>query len=117
MVYICEIRAKAQRAHRGPIFSTRVKDMSEQKKVYSHIIRERWCKGCGICVAFCPKQVLALVKRKVAAVRPGDCIGCKMCELRCPDFAIEIKEEGAAASKDAAPSSPDYCLPPEACNA
>jgi len=90
--------------------------MSEQKKVYSHIIRERWCKGCGICVAFCPKQVLGLVKGKVAAERPGDCIGCKMCELRCPDFAIEIKEE-AAANGGADALNRDYCLPPEASNA
>lgn len=52
-----------------------------------------WCKSCGICVAFCPKEVLAMDEnRKVYAKAPEKCIACHMCELRCPDFAINVKE-------------------------
>jgi 2-oxoglutarate ferredoxin oxidoreductase subunit delta len=52
-----------------------------------------WCKSCGICVAFCPKEVLAMDEnRKVFAQSPQNCIACHMCELRCPDFAINVKE-------------------------
>jgi len=59
-----------------------------------HLINREWCKGCGICVAFCPKSVLELDKdEKVFAARPEDCICCKQCELRCPDLAIEILTE------------------------
>ena len=49
-----------------------------------------WCKGCGICVAFCPKAVLEFSDElgKPVVARPEDCIQCGMCELRCPDFAI-----------------------------
>jgi 2-oxoglutarate ferredoxin oxidoreductase subunit delta len=59
-----------------------------------HLINRDWCKGCGICVAFCPKNVLELDRdEKVFAARPEDCICCKQCELRCPDLAIEILTE------------------------
>ena len=59
-----------------------------------HLINRDWCKGCGICVAFCPKNVLEPDKdEKVFAARPEDCICCKQCELRCPDLAIEILTE------------------------
>ncbi len=52
-------------------------------------IYKQWCKGCGICVAFCPKHVLALgPDGKVYIKNPDDCIACGMCDLRCPDFAI-----------------------------
>ncbi len=52
-----------------------------------------WCKRCGICVAFCPQQVLAMDEnRQVLAKYPEKCIACHMCELRCPDFAITVKE-------------------------
>jgi 2-oxoglutarate ferredoxin oxidoreductase subunit delta len=52
-------------------------------------INAGWCKGCGVCVAFCPKQALSLVKEK-ARVNPELCILCGMCELYCPDLAISI---------------------------
>ncbi|EKD37470.1 MAG: hypothetical protein ACD_75C01116G0002 [uncultured bacterium] len=62
-----------------------------KKKLLEIMINRDWCKGCGICVQFCPTKVLELDGReKVVAVRPEDCICCKMCELRCPDLAIEV---------------------------
>lgn len=63
----------------------------EKLKLMKHIINTDWCKGCGICVHFCPKNVLELDKNeKAVAVRPEDCIACQLCELRCPDLAIQI---------------------------
>jgi len=63
-------------------------------KLKEHIINREWCKGCGICVAFCPKHVLDLDENdKAKAARPQDCICCKLCEFRCPDLAIEVTTE------------------------
>ena len=65
-----------------------------KQKLKRHIIEREWCKGCGICVAFCPKQVLALDREeKAVAERPEACICCRLFELRCPDLAIEIITE------------------------
>ena len=67
-----------------------------KKKLKEHLMNRDWCKGCGICVALCPKKVLELDREdKVIAARPADCICCKLCEIRCPDLAVEvICEEG-----------------------
>lgn len=57
------------------------------------VINTDWCKGCGICAAFCPKNTLEVVDEKVRRKDGADCILCGMCEMRCPDYAIYIKEE------------------------
>ena len=63
-------------------------------KTIKHLIDKEWCKGCGICIHFCPKNVLEFDNQgKAEAARPEDCIACKLCELRCPDLAIQIIEE------------------------
>jgi 2-oxoglutarate ferredoxin oxidoreductase subunit delta len=59
---------------------------------FIHIF-EDWCKGCGICMAFCPQKILGPDKEgKVTVKDPDKCTGCKLCEVRCPDFAIRIQK-------------------------
>ncbi len=56
-----------------------------------------WCKGCGVCVAFCPKNVLKLVGGRVHTNPGSDCVACGLCESLCPDFAVYLVErEGEA---------------------
>lgn len=56
-------------------------------------ITPAWCKGCDVCVRFCPENCLALDEEAtVVAVRPELCTGCRLCELLCPDFAIDITQ-------------------------
>lgn len=51
------------------------------------------CKGCGICVSFCPKKVLELDEvGKIVVVAPENCSNCRLCEMRCPDYAIFLEE-------------------------
>ncbi len=52
-----------------------------------------WCKGCGLCVEFCPQDVLEQAEDgRVIVARPEACIACRWCELHCPDFAIFVTE-------------------------
>ena len=54
-------------------------------------INSRWCKGCGICVAFCPKKTLELDREgKAFQAKSDDCIRCGMCALYCPDLAVIV---------------------------
>lgn len=55
-------------------------------------IHSKLCKGCGICIAFCPTQVLAFHSGKAAVVNLEACTACTFCELRCPDFAIVVED-------------------------
>ena len=54
------------------------------------------CKGCGICVNFCPKKVLEVTEVGKCAIikdKEKDCIQCGQCEMRCPDYAIFVEKE------------------------
>jgi 2-oxoglutarate ferredoxin oxidoreductase subunit delta len=62
------------------------------KKHFDISVYRDWCKGCGICAALCPKQVLIRNEEGGPVVTdPEACIGCGWCELHCPDFAISVR--------------------------
>jgi 2-oxoglutarate ferredoxin oxidoreductase subunit delta len=70
---------------------------TELQKSGRHLSRQTiyrdWCKACGLCIAFCPRQVYERDEAgKPLVVRPDDCIGCRFCETHCPDLAITIEE-------------------------
>ena len=64
-------------------------------------INEEQCKGCGLCVRACPKQIVALSMTKLnkKGYYPAEitdeeaCIGCASCARTCPDVAISIEKE------------------------
>jgi 2-oxoglutarate ferredoxin oxidoreductase subunit delta len=60
-------------------------------------INKEFCKGCEICVEFCPTSVLEISTEltekgifPVLAKYPEKCTCCHLCELYCPDFAISV---------------------------
>ncbi len=60
-------------------------------------INQELCKGCQICIAFCPKQVICPTEKvNNAGYSPatfnnsGECTGCATCAVVCPEVAIEV---------------------------
>ncbi len=64
--------------------------MQTTAKKFDLTINTKWCKGCEICVAFCPKKVLAMERDKAMIINADACTGCQLCEIYCPDFAIVV---------------------------
>ena len=66
-------------------------------------VNDGWCKGCGICVEICPKNVLGLDGRdKPVLLDDEHCTGCLRCELLCPDFAMVVLEPRRAGPRKGA---------------
>ena len=56
------------------------------------VIFGMWCKGCRLCVEFCPTGVLALDENDHPyPANPDKCSACRWCETHCPDLAIVVK--------------------------
>jgi 2-oxoglutarate ferredoxin oxidoreductase subunit delta len=60
-------------------------------------IERNRCKGCELCVQYCPQQIIGMSKEINAkgyffarVEDPGRCIGCLVCAVTCPDVAITI---------------------------
>jgi 2-oxoglutarate ferredoxin oxidoreductase subunit delta len=51
-----------------------------------------WCKGCGICIAFCPQKVFESNGQGRTKVAHGErCTACHWCDTHCPDMAITVR--------------------------
>ena len=53
-----------------------------------------WCKGCRICVEFCPPKILAMDEDEdhPRIVSPEKCTACHFCDTHCPDLAIVVRK-------------------------
>ncbi len=86
--------------------------MTKKRNGKTHVIvYPDWCKGCGICVAFCPKNVFELgPDGKAVVARERECVNCGFCELHCPDFALSVSPktpEELAAMESQTPDDAD----------
>lgn len=58
------------------------------------------CKGCGLCVAACPKKIVVLSSTKLNSkgFHPAEltdqsaCIACAFCATMCPDAVIRVEK-------------------------
>lgn len=65
------------------------------------IVDDSYCKGCGLCVTVCPREVVALDQETLTPkgyhpARLTDesrCTGCALCAQMCPDVAITVLKE------------------------
>lgn len=70
-------------------------------KKFKVMIKPDRCKGCEMCIAVCPKDVLGLDEiyvndqgyHPVTVLNEEACVGCIGCGLMCPECAIEIYQE------------------------
>lgn len=60
-------------------------------------INQGLCKGCELCIAFCPKNLIGLSDTlNDAGYIPSEykggneCTGCASCAIVCPEVAIEV---------------------------
>ena len=63
-------------------------------------ISAKYCKGCKLCIAACPKKALRLSGGladsgiEIIEFSPSaECTACLMCTSMCPDAAITIEVE------------------------
>jgi 2-oxoglutarate ferredoxin oxidoreductase subunit delta len=73
-----------------------ISDEKQKNKVEVYVDTER-CKGCGLCITFCPQGALSYDQHvNTQGYNPAQfstekgCNGCKRCQIMCPDLAITI---------------------------
>ena len=57
------------------------------------------CKGCFLCIKFCPRGLIKKSKKInkqgvnfVEFDMEGECLGCLQCAVICPDCCIEVEK-------------------------
>ena len=78
----------------NPSKSTNQGKIPVRKKQDKVVIQDR-CKGCGFCVAFCPRGILRFSGKSnrkgyhfPELTDHSQCVVCQFCEDLCPEFAI-----------------------------
>lgn len=63
-------------------------------------VNELYCKGCELCVAACPQEVLRLNMDQLtpkgyhpASLFKDGCTGCAICAVVCPEAALSVHRE------------------------
>ena len=71
-------------------------------------VNDLYCKGCELCVAACPKNVVALDMERLtpkgyhpAYLIAEGCTGCGICAIVCPDTALTVYREQPKKAKAA----------------
>ena len=78
--------------------------MAKGKKKGKIVVHKELCKGCGLCVAFCPQNVMTVsdtlnqmgyspAKWLGKGNKGKTCVACATCATMCPDAAIEVYRE------------------------
>ena len=64
------------------------------------VVDELYCKGCELCIAACPQDVMAVALDRLtskgyhpAELAKDGCTGCGICAIVCPEAAITIYRE------------------------
>lgn len=78
----------------------------------SIIVEQKYCKGCGLCIPACPRNLIHFAAehnlrgyRPAVLTEPERCTGCCLCAAVCPDAAIEVYR-GEPQPAAPVPSSP-----------
>ncbi len=73
---------------------------SSKKTAREIRIDDRFCKGCGLCLEVCPRNVFGKGEKRSRAgyamprVNALEmCAVCLLCEMTCPDLALTVVEE------------------------
>ncbi|OGP67521.1 MAG: 4Fe-4S ferredoxin [Deltaproteobacteria bacterium RBG_13_47_9] len=78
--------------------SSREGKLSQHSNI-SPRVKRKACKGCELCLGWCPQNAIAMVssepkaggKHSIAFINSNNCIGCGECILSCPSGAIRVQ--------------------------
>lgn len=83
--------------NRDDVYAKTAKAGAPREKTPPRIeVKLSWCKGCGLCVAYCNRGVLEMKGILPAVLHAEKCSRCLQCEAICPDFAIQVIDESPA---------------------
>ena len=75
------------------------------------VIDTERCKGCGLCVVACPREIIVISGRSnrngyfPAQTDNRECTGCAICALMCPEAVIEVyRDESEETEVDTEPT-------------